>query len=325
VADFRVLLSFSFFCCCCQNVGFHNFSLNNISAHAAFGYRLNLRALSEDPAFSDYTEYEPEQWKGLHYRLPVDPQKTLADLLPSYAAMVAARHRNGEQFSTDEFLQQGEHSLVGQGNKLSYYATTGTAGGRAPKAAAGSKLPPLRLPPSLHGQILTATIYSNGRLTLTGVRREKDIHDAYLRLFNILRSFATTVPPEQPPAQPPYPRIFMPGQRRLIKIEQRAEEADAAYAAGLLAPYAAPQSQQSAWGAVVKTEPGLAPPAPSAPSSLPVVKAEPGTVAAAAIGFVKAEPGPILPGGENIQSAIVLDGLPDNTHADTTHDDVEWE
>jgi TATA-box binding protein (TBP) (component of TFIID and TFIIIB) len=39
-----------------HDVGFYAFSLNNISASGAFGYRIALRALSEDPAFSDYTE-----------------------------------------------------------------------------------------------------------------------------------------------------------------------------------------------------------------------------------------------------------------------------
>jgi len=39
-----------------RDVGFHGFSLNNISASGAFGYRIALRALSEDPAFTDYTE-----------------------------------------------------------------------------------------------------------------------------------------------------------------------------------------------------------------------------------------------------------------------------
>jgi hypothetical protein len=188
---------------------------------------------------------------------------------------------------------------------------------------------------------------------LTGVRREKDIHDAFLRLFYILRSFAATVPPDEPPAQPPYPRLFMPGQRRLIKQEQRAEEAEAAYAAGLLAPYtaaaastahvAAPPApaasayvplrpQQPVWGTfAVKTEPGLAPAAPpaaapnasAAAAAPPYVKAEPGVTAAN--GLVKSEPGSMLPGGEDLQSAIVLDGLPDETHTDTAHDDVEWE
>ena len=344
---------------CAQNVGFHNFSLNNVSASAAFGYRLDLRALSEDVSFMDYTEYEPEQWKGLYYRLPVDPTKTISDLLPSYATMIAARRKNGEQFSTAEFLGTGEHALIGRG-KLNYYNTTGTAGGRAPKAsAAGAKPAPLRLPPSLHGQILTATIYANGRLTLTGVRREKDVRDAYVRLFSILRAFATSEPPLQPASPPPYVLPYTPGQRRASRVKrepQQSPPADNKYAVGRLRDikpnissdgFVAPITHGPVRGTfAVKAEPNNAaatsldalPAAPfsAAPAdSFSTADSAPPLPSAAALdgATVKSEPSSFLPtsdwlpGGESMHTAIVLDGLPDHANAAATaqHEDVEWE
>jgi TATA-box binding protein (TBP) (component of TFIID and TFIIIB) len=322
-----------------QTIGFHNFSLNNISASAALGYRLNLRALSEDPAFVDYTEYEPEQWKGLHYRLPVDPTKTLADLLPSYAILLAQRQR-AEQFSDDQFLGTGDHAATK--GALSYYSTTSTTGSRstpATAAAAGGVKVPFKVPPSLNGQILTATIYSNGRMTLTGVRREKDIFDAYLRFWRILQPFAQSMPPTSPPQQPPYPRIFMPGQRRRIKLEQLV---------GGVAPTRT-EAEQAFPVRDIKPNVQLAPPAglTSALFSLPApsvgVKHQPvsGTFAVksefpAGVGSSSSRSGGFRTSGRDAAEAIVLEGLPDGGDAEQEskaeaqqatkeEEEVEWE
>ena len=285
----------------------------------------------------DYTEYEPEQWKGLHYRLPVDPNKTLADLIPSYGNLIAQRHRK-EQFSNDEFLGQGDHSLAK--GSLSYYATTGST--RATANLKPGERPFIKVPASLQGQILTATIYGNGRLTLTGVRKEKDVYDAYYRLWHILRPFATTIPAPHPPARPPYPRAFLPGQRRLIKREQEAAQKTRAMnpppstfpqvdikpnivqpssnvaSAMFVLPSEAFQQPQQVTGtfATVKAEGGVAP--TSSISSPPTVI--PSTTQ------VKAEPAPgvKVEGGSNVGSAtIVIEGLPEQ--AANVDEEVEWE
>lgn len=331
-------------------MGFFNFKLNNISASGAFGFRVNLRALSEDPSFMDYTEYEPEQWKGLHYKLPVDPTKTLADLLPSYAYLLAQRNRR-EQFSSDEFLGRGEHALIGSGSgALSYYATTGTAGNRAPRTAASAAAAagpvPFRLPPSLHGQILTATIFANGRVTLTGVRKEKDVFDAYLRLFRILQPFATTLPPNDPPTQPPYPRIFLPGQRRLMKLERAAASAGdgASYAAAVAATArdVKPNLHQQQSSTVASAmfvlpahTPGTQQQAVHGTFAAAKSESAPGDSLAdsSAAGVTKSEPLPVksevdpalASAGNDAHSAIVLEGLPEEAQPAAAEEDVEWE
>lgn len=327
--------------CFSQDVGFYDFKVNNVAASGAFGFRVDLRALSEDPAFMDYTEYEPEQWTGLYYRLPVDPTKTLADIIPTYASLMAARRRNGEQHSTEEFLGttgMGANALLGKG-QLNYYNTTGTAGSRAKSSLAGAgatgRLAPLKLPPSMNGQIVTATIYNNGKVTFTGVKREKDIHDAFRRLFNILQPFALSEPPAQPPEMPPYILPYIPGQRRRVKREPVAQPADVKYAASVLGPdvkprilhgFVAPIAPMPVKGTfAVKPEPAASLAAASYPaaaaaassssSSSAAVKSEPGVT-------VKPEPGM---GGASAGDAIVIDGLPENGAAAAEHEDVEWE
>lgn len=287
----------------------------------------------------DYTEYDLEQWKGLHYRLPVDPNKTLADLIPSYAYLLEQRTKK-DQFSTDEFLGRGEHALIGQGKgALSYYATTGAGGSRSLQKADGTLVAPKfqKIPASLNGQILTATIYGNGRLTLTGVRKEKDIHDAFLRLWHILRPFATSVTPQAPPAMPPYPREFLPGQRRLVKREQamlvdRKPVVPANFPDVkpnihtpaptrlfvLPTPSAGDNARVIGTFAPVKSE-GDAPSssvAPTVTGDAPTVKAE-STV-------IKPEPTVFGATGADTNSAIVIEGLPQHVDA-TAEDETEWE
>lgn len=323
----------------CQDVGFFDFKVNNVAASGAFGFRVDLRALSEDPAFMDYTEYEPEQWTGLYYRLPVDPTKTLADLIPTYASLMAARRKNGEQHSTEEFLGttgMGANALVGKG-QLNYYNTTGTAGSRAKSSLSGAgasgRLAPLKLPPSMNGQIITATIYNNGKVTFTGVKREKDIHDAYRRLFHILQPFALSEPPAQPPEMPPYILPYIPGQRRRVKREPVAHPADVKYAASVMGPdvkprilpgFVAPIAPMPVKGTfAVKPEPAASLAAPSYPAAAAASYSEPNAAVKAEAGVaVKPEPGL---GGASADDAIVLDGLPDNGASAAEHEDVEWE
>jgi len=209
-----------------KDVGIHNFSLNNISAHASLGYRVDLNSVASEPALEDYVDYESQQWAGLHYRLPVDPTKSMADLIPSLAAARRIQNGLGEQHSTEEFLGIGQHALTTKPGELSYYATTGTSGSRNVNA----KGTPIRLPPSLYGQILTATIYSSGRMTLTGIRKEKDLHTCFERLWHILRPYAVTIHPQTrqplplpnaPPLPPPYPKIILPSDRRAAREAMR--------------------------------------------------------------------------------------------------------
>ena len=306
-----------------KTIGFHNFSLNNISASAALGYRLNLRMLSEDPAFMDYTEYEPEQWKGLHYRLPVDPTKTLADLLPSYAVLLAQRQR-AEQFSDEQFLGTGD--IPGRGG-LTYYSTTTTTGSRSTPGAtaAGGAKATFKVPPSLNGQILTATIYSNGRMTLTGVRREKDIFDAYLRFWRILQPFAQSIPPPHPPQQPPYPRIFLPGQRRRIKQEQVASTGRA---------QAPTEAEQSFPVRDIKPNVQMASTTNLTNSLFTLPAPSFGVKQQAVSGTFAVKPEFLATAGRDVASAIVIEGLPEggeteksktDGHTKTEEEEVEWE
>jgi hypothetical protein len=265
------------------------------------------------------SRYEPEQWTGLYYRLPVDPTKTLADLMPSYAARATERvKRTGEQWSTDEFLQQGEYALHG-GNGLNYYNTTGTAGARATKGAgagAGAKgTLALRVLPSLSGQVLMTTIYASGRFTITGARREKDVHDVFLRLFDILKQFALSVPPECMPQPPPVQREFLPGQRRLMRQEMRAAEARNH---DVKPAYLIAAAQNPVVNPAALSRPNLAMPIINHPlrGTFTGPKTEP--VANTAL---KSEPGSL---GATLGSAIILEGLPEEA-VDIDNEDVDWE
>lgn len=229
--------------------------INNISANAAFGFRVDLQRVADDPALGDYVDFEQESWQGLHYRLPVDPSKTMMDLQPNLAAArgltsasaaVAAAASHAEQHSADAFLGRGSYAVAAAGD-LHYYATTSMTGSRSSAAAAsssskssaGAKKAAPRQTASMGGQILSATIFANGRVTMTGVRRERDIREGFDRLWHIMRPYAmvgTGPPPSAPPQASPAPSVIIPHQRVLLRQQQREARARARATANAYKP-----------------------------------------------------------------------------------------
>lgn len=134
-----------------EDVKFTQFKVHNILANGAFGYRIDIEQMAEHDDLIEDVDYQPERFGGLHYRL---------DLL--------------ETPETKKKKKQTSHPW-------SHVYPTGFD---SPSSIS------IQQQTSEPTNIVTCTVFHNGKLTITGARTEDEVYEAFRRMYDICLPFA---------------------------------------------------------------------------------------------------------------------------------------
>lgn len=151
-------------------------------------------------------QYEPEQFTGLHYRLPIDSSLPLSSSHPPPLPVQltqAGREARTKALKMQEDLDNGQFVQLSKSTGLNYFNPLLDT--RTQKAILSAAKKSGEYNNSMGGRLLTCTVFANGKVTFTGVKHELSIYLGYIRLFYLLRPFA--VAPLPPPISPAMPAI----------------------------------------------------------------------------------------------------------------------
>lgn len=184
-----------------RDVRVRDLNINNVTASGALGYRLDLYALSRAAREEHRCTYEPQQFPGLYYRLPLWELKDDAlldseDAMPSPDDASTTTDQNGNtasQTAAATVKSEKNNATSAVATQLEpWELSTGHNANLQRAANAQSRSDAL----AAQEDCVTLCLFYSGKCTITGARSEAIVHRAFRRLSALLWQYQDSEEPK---------------------------------------------------------------------------------------------------------------------------------